>query len=178
MKRLWIKGLAIFLFMTGIGQILQAQETSRELSATAPAPVEFHKVIYRIWHTPWPSRDTDMLVALLPEIEKGTDAIVRAELPGILRDKKPSWGKGVEELRAVVKEYQTAVEIKQKQQLLDAAEKLHAQYEALVRVIRPPLGSLKTSTPCSTWSTIITCPGSHWTRSGHPSNRCETRWLP
>ena len=143
MKRPWIKGLVIFLFMTSICQILQAQETSRETSATVPALIEFHKVIYKIWHTAWPNKDTDMLMSLLPEIEKGTVQIVQAELPGILRDKKTSWEKGIEELRAVVKEYQTAVEGKQKQPLLDAAEKLHAQYEALVRVIRPPLRQLE-----------------------------------
>ena len=42
---------------------------------------------------------------------------------------------------ALFKEYRAAVEAKQKQPLLDAAEKLHAQYEALVRVIRPPLSA-------------------------------------
>ena len=41
-----------------------------------------------------------------------------------------------------MKEYKAAIEAKQKQSLLDAAEKLHAQYEALIRVIRPPLREL------------------------------------
>ena len=123
--------------------MLQAQETSKEVSATVPALTEFHKVIYKIWHTAWPKRDYDMLTALLPEIEKGTASIVSAELPGILRDKKTAWEKGVEELQAIVQEYRIAVETKQKQLLLDAAEKLHAQYGALVRVIRPPLRQLE-----------------------------------
>ena len=143
MKRSWFKGLVIFLVLTSTCQMLRAQETSKEVSATVPALTEFHKVIYKIWHTAWPNRDTDMLIALLPEIEKGTTAIVRAELPGILRDKKAAWEKGVQELRTIVQEYQAAVETKQKQQLLDAAEKLHSQYEALVRVIRPPLRELQ-----------------------------------
>ena len=143
MKRTWFKGLVIFLVLTSTCQMLWAQETSREVSATVPALTEFHKVIYKIWHTAWPNRDTDMLIALLPEIEKGTTAIVSAELPGILRDKKAAWEKGVEELRTIVQDYRAAVETKQKQPLLDAAEKLHAQYEALVRVIRPPLRQLE-----------------------------------
>ncbi len=143
MKRSWIKGLVIFLFLASTYQMLQAQATSKEVSATVPALTEFHRVIYKIWHTAWPNRDYDMLTALLPEIEKGTASIVSAELPGILRDKKPAWEKGVGELRAIVQEYRTAVETKQKQALLDAAERLHAQYEALVRVIRPPLRQLE-----------------------------------
>ncbi len=143
MKRSRIKGLVIFLFLISTCQILQSQETSKEVSATVPALMEFHKVIYKIWHTAWPNKDYNMLTALLPEVEKGTASIVSAELPGILRDKKPAWDKGVEELRAIVQEYKTAAEAKQEQRLLDAAEKLHAQFEALVRVIRPPLRQLE-----------------------------------
>jgi hypothetical protein len=114
MKRSWIKGLVIFLVLISTCQMLRAQETSREVSATVPALAEFHKVIYRIWHTAWPNRDTDMLVALLPEIEKGATAIVSTELPGILRDKKAAWEKRVEELRTTVQEYRAAVETKQR----------------------------------------------------------------
>ncbi len=143
MKRSWIKGLVIFLFLISTCQMLQAQETSQEVSATVPALIEFHKVIYKIWHTAWPNKDYNMLRALLPEVEKGAASIVSAELPGILRDKRPAWEKRVEELRAIVQEYRAAVEAQQEQRLLDAAEKLHAQFEALVRVIRPPLRQLE-----------------------------------
>ncbi len=143
MKRSWIKGLVIFLSLISTFQMLQAQETSQEVSATVPALIEFHKVIYKIWHTAWPNKDYDMLTALLPEVEKGTASIVSAELPGILRDKKPAWEKRVAELQTIVQEYRTAVKAKQEQPLLDVAEKLHAQFEALVRVIRPPLRQLE-----------------------------------
>ncbi len=143
MKRSWIKGLVVFLFLISTSQMLQAQETSQEVSATVPALLEFHKVIYKIWHTAWSNKDYDMLTALLPEVEEGTASIVSAELPGILRDKKPAWEKRVAELQTIVQEYRTAVKAKQEQPLLDAAEKLHAQFEALVRVIRPPLRQLE-----------------------------------
>ena len=93
MKRTWVKGLVIFLFLTSTCHMLQAQETSKEISATVPALTEFHKVIYTIWHTTWPNRDTDMLTALLPEIERGTAVIVNARSPGILRDEKRPRGK-------------------------------------------------------------------------------------
>ena len=143
MKRSWNKGLVIFLFLASTCQLLQAQEISKETSATVPALTEFHKVIFKIWHTAWPNKDLDMLSALLPDIEKGTAAIANTELPGILREKKTAWEKEVKELQTIVQEYRTAVEAKQKQPLLDAAEKLHSQYEALVRVIRPPLRQLE-----------------------------------
>jgi hypothetical protein len=148
MIRLPIKRiLFIVVFLAFICQPLLSQEPPKdraaETSATVPALNEFHKVIFKIWHTAWPSKDYDMLTALLPEIEKGVAAVANAELPGILREKKAAWTNGVEKLQAIVKEYKLAIETKQKQSLLDAAEKLHTQFEALVRVIRPSLKELE-----------------------------------
>jgi len=143
MKREWFKRLLILLFLTGICPVIQAEETPGDASANVPALTEFHKVIYRIWHEAWPNKDYDLLASLLPEISKGTAAIAGAELPGILRDKKVAWEKAVKELQDIVQEYRSAAESKQDQPLLDAAEKLHAQYETLVRVIRPPLRQLE-----------------------------------
>ncbi|MFB3885428.1 MAG: hypothetical protein ACE144_09365 [Thermodesulfobacteriota bacterium] len=148
MRRSTIKrALFIVLALTFTYQPLLSQEApkarSAETSSNVPALNEFHKVIFEIWHTAWPNKDYDRLTALLPEIEGRVAALAAAELPGILREKKGAWIKGVEKLQAITKEYKSAAETKQKQSLLDAAEKLHAQYEALVRVIRPPLKELE-----------------------------------
>jgi len=136
----------ILLILAFTCQPLLSQEVAKdrfaETSATVPTLNEFHTVIFKIWHTAWPNKDYDLLTALLPEIEQRITAVANAELPGILREKKVAWRNGVEKLQAIVKEYKVAIEAKQRQPLLDAAEKLHAQYEALVRVIRPPLREL------------------------------------
>lgn len=135
----------LILWATGL-EPLTAQEhgsgRAAETSTTVPALTEFHTVIFKIWHTAWPNKDYDMLMALVPDIEKGVAGVAKAELPGILREKKAAWTAGVEKLQAVAKEYRTAAEAKQQQSLLDAAEKLHSQYESLVRVLRPPLKEL------------------------------------
>jgi NADH dehydrogenase/NADH:ubiquinone oxidoreductase subunit G len=137
----------IVLVLAFTCQPLLSQEAVRdrasETSATVPALNEFHRVIFKIWHTAWPNKDYAMLTTLLPEIKKGVAAVANAELPGILREKKAAWRNGVEKLQAIVKEYEAAIETKQEHLLLDAAEKLHAQFEALVRVIRPPLKELE-----------------------------------
>jgi hypothetical protein len=139
--------LLILLILASTCEPLLSQEATKdrasETSATVPALNDFHTVIFKIWHTAWPNKDYDMLTALLPEIERGITAVANAELPGILREKKAAWRNGVEKLQAIVKEYKVTIEAKQRQPLLDAAEKLHAQYEALVRVIRPPLKELE-----------------------------------
>jgi len=119
------------------------KDLTAETSANIPELTEFHNVIFRIWHTAWPNKDYDLLKELLPEVERGAAAVAKAKIPGILREKQVAWENGVEKLDKIVKEYKMAAEAKQQQSLLDAAEKLHAQYEALVRVIQPSLGELE-----------------------------------
>ena len=147
MRRSSMKRLMSTLFLLAFAwQPLLAQESGKDINAETSATVtalrDFHSVIYKIWHTAWPNKDYDMLTALLPEVEKGVAAVAGAELPGILREKKTAWTQEVETLQDILKEYKAAVEAKQKQPLLDAAENLHAQFETLVRVIRPPLKEL------------------------------------
>ncbi len=142
------KRVLLILFLLAFTcQPLLSQESPKgraaETSATIPALNEFHKVIFKIWHTAWPNKDYDMLTAMLPEIVRGAAAVTNAELPGILREKEDAWRKGVEKLQEIVKEYEAAVKSKKEQALLDSAEKLHAQFEALVRVIRAPLRELE-----------------------------------
>src|SRR5512136_814516 len=114
--------LFIVLALTFTYQPLLSQEATKdrtsETSATVPALNEFHKVIFKIWHAAWPNKDYDMLTALFPEIERGVTAVAKAELPGILRDKKVAWRNGIEKLQVIVKEYQAAIEAQQKQPLL------------------------------------------------------------
>ncbi|MDZ7290232.1 MAG: hypothetical protein ONB42_09895 [candidate division KSB1 bacterium] len=112
-----------------------AMETKSEV----PALTKFHPVIYQLWHNAWPKKDYETLAKLLPDIEKHSAEIAAAKLPGILREKQNAWDENVKALQQVVGEYKTAVEKKDNPALLEAAEKLHTQYEKLVRTIRPVL---------------------------------------
>lgn len=114
-----------------------------ETSTTVPALKEFHTVVFQIWHTAWPNKDYAMLTSLVPDVERGVAAIAAAELPGILREKKDAWATGVAKLQTVAAEYKAAAEAKKQQELLAAAERLHSQYEALARILRPPLKELE-----------------------------------
>ncbi len=116
-------------------QPLQTPETSSEV----PALTNFHSVIYPLWHDAWPNKDAKKLGELLPDVESGVKEIAAAELPGILRERKDAWEKEVKALQAIAAEYRSAAEHQQTQPLLDAAEKLHMQYEKLVRILRPSL---------------------------------------
>lgn len=114
-----------------------------ETKAEVPALTKFHAVIYQLWHHAWPKKDYETLAKLLPDIEKHSAEIAAAKLPGILREKQNAWDENVKALQQVVGEYKTAVEKKDQPQLLNAAEKLHTQYERLVRVIRPALKEIE-----------------------------------
>jgi hypothetical protein len=114
-------------------------ESQDETKAEVPALTRFHTPIYKLWHTAWPNKDTAMLASLVPDIEAGVAEVAAAELPGILRDKKEAWDTNVKKLKEIAAEYESAAGGVDQQRMLDAAEKLHAQYETLVRVVRPPM---------------------------------------
>lgn len=128
-----------FLMVMLLVTLNYAQEKQHETNSTVPELEKFHEVIYSIWHTAWPEKDVKMLKSLLPDVEKGYNEIVKAKLPGILRDKQAKWDAGMKNLTASFNAYKTAAGKDEKQPLLDAAEKLHMNYEGLVRAIRPVL---------------------------------------
>jgi NADH dehydrogenase/NADH:ubiquinone oxidoreductase subunit G len=130
--------------MSSISALAQ-QDTvvaDHEIKAEVPELSSFHKVIYKLWHTAWPNKDVAMLADLALQIDSGATKIENAKLPGILRDKKDRWEENVKKLREIVTSYQDAIAKKDSQLVLDAAEKLHSQYETLVRVIRPMIKEL------------------------------------
>lgn len=114
-----------------------------ELKADVPALTAMHDVIMPMWHDAWPNKDYKALADMLPQIEAHLKAVEKAELPGILRDKRTAWNEGVIQLRKVVSDYRTAVTSGNNDALLKDAERLHADYEALVKVVRPILKEME-----------------------------------
>jgi len=119
--------------------IYAQQEKNHEVNSEIKELTEFHDVIYQIWHTGWPEKDINFLVSLAPEVEKGYDKVKKVELSGILRDKKSKWDDGLKKFRINVEMYKGTAAKKDSVGLLNAAEKLHSQYEALVRIVKPVL---------------------------------------
>jgi hypothetical protein len=114
-----------------------------ETKATVPALDAMHEVIMPLWHEAWPNKDVKAMTAMLPDIERHMAAIAKAELPGILREKRAAWAAGVTDLQAAVTAYKAAVGKGDNEALLKAGEQLHSRYEALVSVVRPPLKELE-----------------------------------
>jgi len=137
MKRI-LMGVCVILTLSFIVPSAWAQ-TESEMKAGVPELDKLHEVIYPMWHVAYPNRDTGKLRELWPDLQKDIAALEKAELPGILRDKKEAWQKSLESLKATEKAYGEALDKGTAADKLKAAEQLHWAYEVLMRTIRPRL---------------------------------------
>ncbi len=117
--------------------LVQAQTPAQDAQYSVPALEAFHEVIYPIWHTAYPQKDMAMLRKLVPEIDRLAKGVADAKLPGILAERQDKWTAGLAVFEKSVRDYDAAAKGANDQALLDAAEALHANYERLVRIVRP-----------------------------------------
>jgi hypothetical protein len=110
-----------------------------ETESTVPELMEFHSIIYPIWHDAYPDKDYDALRSYVSEIDSLAEKVYTASLPGILRDKQAKWEEGLTEFKKAVDDYNSAAAGDDNGALLQAAEDLHAKFEMMVRIIRPVL---------------------------------------
>ncbi len=135
MKRI----LTTILLILIIAPVFAQEKNDSEINSDVKELSQFHDVIYKIWHNGWPKKDINLLSSLALDVESGYLKIKNAELPGILRDRKSRWENGVTLLGVCVDLYKVASMKKDSVALLNAAEKLHTQYENMVRIVKPPL---------------------------------------
>ncbi|MBM4172554.1 MAG: hypothetical protein FJ214_11850 [Ignavibacteria bacterium] len=130
-----MKRLFALLLICLSSYVVAQHET--ETSSSVPELTSYHDVIYKMWHNGWPEKDIPLLKSLANDVKDGYSKIKNVKLSGILRDKKENWEKGVIKLGDYVEEYLSTSSKNDSVGLLNATEKLHTQYEMLVRVIRP-----------------------------------------
>jgi hypothetical protein len=111
--------------------------TESELAASVPELSDLHEVVYPLWHTAYPNKDYAMIKELLPEAKDLTAKLDAAKLPGILRDKQAAWDKGKLELQHSLQSLDEAIKSNNEEEMLKQTELFHANYEKLVRTIRP-----------------------------------------
>ena len=137
--------LAVLLFslilLAALTQFTFAQDSSlvQETSSSVPELIEFHDVIYLIWHEAYPNKDYEALRNYVNDVNEYALKLYDAQLPGILRDKEEKWNEGIAEFKIAVEDYNTAAEGNDDEQLLNAAETLHSKFEMMIRIIKPVL---------------------------------------
>lgn len=142
MKKL--SAILSMLFLLSFSSISFAQEKidSSEITSDVPELFAFHEVIYPMWHNAYPAKDYEMLKSFVPQIKASVESINNAKLPGILRERESEWKTRLKELNTVAETYYAAAEKNNQEALLDAAEKLHREFEMMMRVIRPAIREL------------------------------------
>jgi hypothetical protein len=139
MKKLFaFLGVLTVLFFSS-ATFAQTKVDPNEISSSVQELTDFHDIIYPMWHEAYPAKDYNALKKLVPKIKSYMDKINNAKLPGILRDKENAWNNQLKELNISAENYYSAANGNNNDALLSAAEKLHAGYEKMVRVIRPAL---------------------------------------
>jgi len=132
------KNLLLILFVFAASMLFsQVKDDSSEINSTVPELMAFHDVIYVIWHEAYPAKDISALKGMVEKIKPYIEKINSASLPGILRDKEGKWKEGLNVLNASAENYYAAAGGNDDQKMLDAAEKLHADFEMMVRILRP-----------------------------------------
>lgn len=115
----------------------QCETDSSEIKWKVKELDDFHDVIYVIWHEAYPSKDIATLKSFVPQIKSHIEKINNVSLPGIVHDKVEKWKEGLTVLNASAEQYYKAAGGNDDQEMLDAAEELHAKYEMMVRTIAP-----------------------------------------
>jgi hypothetical protein len=136
MKKLFILLFVSALFIS-VNSIAQSNIDSTEITSSVPELSQFHDVIYVIWHEAYPAKDIAALKGMVEKIQIDMEKINKAQLPGILKDKAGKWQDGLKVLNASAENYYSVAKGTDDQAVLDAAEKLHADFEMMVRVLRP-----------------------------------------
>ncbi len=122
---------------------IKPEISAEELQADVPALHDLHGVVYPLWHDAYPEKDYALIKELLPEADDLTEKLDAAELPGILRDKKPDWENEKESLKNSLRDLHRAVEEENQEAMLDQVEAFHSAFEKLVRIIRPVVPELE-----------------------------------
>jgi hypothetical protein len=139
MKKFVVLFCFVFYVFAANTSFSQVKIDSSEIISNVPELTGFHEIIFPMWHTAYPAKDINALKGFVPQIKVSMEAINRATLPGILKDKEADWKNQLKELNVAAENYYKASEGNDDEALLVAAEKLHYNFEMMNRVIRPVL---------------------------------------
>jgi hypothetical protein len=113
------------------------------LQTSVPELVEFHEVIFELWHEAWPNKDYATMVTLLPVVREHVEILQKVEIPGIAQDKQAAWDEWMVQLTGSLEAYEAAGVAEDQEGLLDAVEQLHTNFEGLAGIMRPEMEELE-----------------------------------
>ncbi len=126
-----------------IFSVLLSAQKPKLPKVEVPELKAFQPIAYKIQNEALENYDVAMLVDSLPAIDSGVAKIVNAHLPETLFDSgglnhiKTKWEKGVKSLQSILNRFKSAIAEKDVEEIIETAEELCGQYEALVWLIHP-----------------------------------------
>ncbi len=121
----------------------KTEVSTKEVTAKVPELDDLHEVVYQLWHDAFPAKDCKLIRDLLPQTDELVAKLDAAALPGILRDKQGAWDAGKAKLKESLAALHAAADANDEDAMLKQTEVFHAEFEGLVRVIRPVVPALE-----------------------------------
>jgi len=133
-----------FIFSSILAQTQTDLKKTTEMSRPRlEGLIEFHDVVYSVWHSAYPDKDYQAIRDAVPAFKEKMEVVNKAELPGFFREKKEDFEKKREALSMAVLDLEEKAKGIDNEALLKATENLHTAYEQLVRVLAPRVRELE-----------------------------------
>ncbi|UCF65535.1 MAG: hypothetical protein JSW33_06800 [bacterium] len=132
---------ALFLMLV----ISCSSQAPEEKSVSEPEITELQKMhhfIRPMWHDAYPAKDMGQLKELYPKILGQYQLLKDAAFPEQWQDKKLHWNEGISQMGKTLDEYKLAMDNNDDENLLQAARKLHDDFENLMMIVNPPIPEL------------------------------------
>ena len=80
LKRNCIAFTVIIILVFSCFAFAQEPDIDKETESMVPELINFHEVIYPMWHTAYPEKNIEMLRGFVPEINRHVQNIIQAGL--------------------------------------------------------------------------------------------------
>jgi hypothetical protein len=135
--------LIILLFSFAISTSIAKKDTKKTKECNEEIEVQikelndFEETMHTLWHDGWTNKDMKLLSENYPKAELFVKSLSKVQLPKEMQNRSEKWEKGLKSLNTSLDAYKKAVDEKNLTNLLNAVEKFHSTYEAMVGLTKP-----------------------------------------
>lgn len=135
--------LIILIFSFAISTSIAKKDTKKTKECNEEVEVQikelndFEETMHTLWHDGWTNKDMKLLSENYPKAELFVKSLSKVQLPKEMQNRSEKWEKGLKSLNTSLDAYKKAVDEKNLTNLLNAVEKFHSTYEAMVGLTKP-----------------------------------------
>lgn len=135
--------LLIAMFSISISTSIAKKDTKKTKECNDDVEVQikeltdFEETMHTIWHDGWTNKDMKLLSENYPKAEQFVNSLSKVQLPKEMQNRSEKWEKGLKNFTTYLAAYKKAIDEKNLNSLLEAVEKFHSTYEAMVGLTKP-----------------------------------------